>query len=369
MNNSDQDSIHFTYEDWERVQRDTCAWWAGELDRPLVWLSAAGPVASLPFGYQSNYPLDMPADQVVDGYAPVLAATRYYGDAFPWLWINFGPGIMAGFLGAKVNSVTQPLETVWFTPVEKKPIQDLTLAFDPQNPWWRRVKEITGVFVDRYGEMLQVSHTDLGGNLDILASFLETQQLLMDVVEQPDEVLRLVRQITTLWIRYYDELEALLRPACPGTSCWTPLWSPGKTYMLQCDFSYMISPRMFEKFVLPDLAGLCGHLDHGFYHLDGRGEIPHLDLLLSISRLRGIQWIPGDGAPPPEDWLPLLKRVRDGNKLCQVFVTPEGARKIVRSLGGRGFLFVIYATQEQFPDGETARAFLHTLAREDAAVH
>ena len=75
---------------------------------------------------------------------------------------------------------------------------------------------MTRAFVDRYGSMLQVAHTDLGGNLDILASFLTTEQLLFDVVEQPEEVLRLVDQITDLWLRYYDELDAIIRPACRG---------------------------------------------------------------------------------------------------------------------------------------------------------
>jgi hypothetical protein len=55
--------------------------------------------------------------------------------------------------------------------------------------------------------------------------------------------------------------------------------------------------------------------------------------------LHGIQWIPGAGQPPPEDWLPLLKRIRDSGKLCQLYVTPAGALKIVRELGGRGFAF------------------------------
>ena len=65
--------------------------------------------------------------------------------------------------------------------------------------------------------------------------------------------------------------------------------------MLQCDFSYMISPAMFERFVMPDLAACCDALDHGFYHLDGKGEIRHLEMLLSLERLRGIQWIPATG--------------------------------------------------------------------------
>jgi hypothetical protein len=155
----------------------------------------------------------------------------------------------------------------------------------------------------------------LGGNLDILASFRDTQNLLMDAIDQPEEVDRLVSEITKLWLRYYEELDQIIRPACRGTSCWTPIWSSGKTYMLQCDFSYMISPAMFERFVVPDIASCCNYLDHGFYHLDGKGQIPHLDMLLSIDRLRGIQWIPGDGQPSPDQWLDLFKTNQECRKI------------------------------------------------------
>ena len=71
------------------------------------------------------------------------------------------------------------------------------------------------------------------------------------------------------------------------------------------------------------------------------------DMLLSLERLRGIQWVPGDGAPPPEEWLALLKRIRDAGKLCQLEVSPQGARTIVRELGGRGFAFHISEPMSQ----------------------
>lgn len=358
--------LNFSEERWQKVERDTMAWWAGELERPLVYLSTTVPsVTDKPFSYQSNYPLSMTADEVVDRYEPYVAATHYYGDGFPWWWVNFGPGIAAGFLGAKVNSVSDPSETVWFTPPVEMPIEDLRLNYDPQNVWWKRVKDITAAIAERWQGQLAASVTDLGGNLDILASFRETQRLLVEVIDQPEEVARLAAQITRLWIRYYNELDAIIRPTCRGTSCWTPIWSTGKTYMLQCDFSYMISPRMFERFVVPDLTACCETLDHGFYHLDGIGEIPHLKHLLSIERLRGIQWIAGDGQPSPDQWLPLLKRIRDGGKFCQVFVTPQGARRIVQNLGGKGFLFVIYDNAHEFTQPETAESFLKVLKEED----
>jgi 5-methyltetrahydrofolate--homocysteine methyltransferase len=346
------------------------AWWAGELDRPLVWLVGSDPVATWPrHRFLSNYPLEMSPEAITAEYEEVFAAARFYGDAFPAWWVNFGPGIMAGFLGARVHSVHEPQETVWFTPPCDVPIEDLELAYDPDNVWWRRVVAITKAIIDRWGGRMAVGHTDLGGNLDILASFRQTEGLLLDLVDRPTEVERLVRQITELWIRYYDELDALIRPACRGTTCWSPIWSTGRTYMMQCDFSYMISPAMFERFVLPDLTACCAYLDHGFYHLDGKGEIAHLDHLLSISRLRGVQWIPGDGQPPPERWLPLLKRIRDGGKLCQVFASPEGARTIVKHLGGKGFLLAITSSASRFADPEDARAFLRTLAQDDISLH
>jgi 5-methyltetrahydrofolate--homocysteine methyltransferase len=111
--------------------------------------------------------------------------------------------------------------------------------------------------------------------------------------------------------------------------------------MLQSDFSYMISPAMFERFVLPDLTALCDVIDDPFYHLDGKGELPHLDMLLSIEKLKGVQWIPGDGQPPPEQWPKVLKKIRDAGKLCQVYVSPQGAQTIVRELGGTGFVLAI----------------------------
>jgi hypothetical protein len=139
--------------------------------------------------------------------------------------------------------------------------------------------------------------------------------------------------------------------------------------MMQSDFAYMISPDMFERFVVPDLTACCETLDHGFYHLDGKAQIIHLDHLLSIERLRGIQWIPGDGQPPPDRWLPLLKRIRDGGKLVQVYVSPEGARTIVQNLGGKGFLLVVGHANPDFNDPEKAQAYLDLLAQEDISTH
>jgi hypothetical protein len=109
--------------------------------------------------------------------------------------------------------------------------------------------------------------------------------------------------------------------------------------MLQCDFCYMISPAMFERFVLPELVACCNKLDYSFYHLDGPGALNHLDLLLDIPKLHGIQWIPGAGKPSATNWPDLLDKIRAKGKLIQIVSSTDEALKCIRRTGGKGFQF------------------------------
>jgi hypothetical protein len=357
--------LHFDERDWERIERDYMAWWDHALERPLIQIGMIDPktdnTPDVP-GFISNIPFSVPAEEVVAWASAQFERQRFYGDEFPRWWMNFGPGIVAGFLGARVHSVD---DTVWFEPFTMLEPREIQLAYDPENLWWQRVQNLTRAGAQAWGKQVQISHTDLGGNLDIIASLRTTQQLLVDLYDAPEEIERLVHQVTALWIRYYDELDALIHPASRGRVPWAPIWSRGTSYMLQSDFAYMISPAMFDRFVMPDLCAVCDHLDYGFYHLDGKGEIPHLPSLLSIKRLRGIQWVQGDGAPPHEEWLDLFKRILDGGKLCQIFTSASSALKIVRALGGKGFMFTI----TDHMTGEEAKAFLAEMRLQDISLN
>ena len=335
--------LAFRDEDWERIRRDWSAWWAHELDRPMVMVESMNLLFGMPDEFTVDFMLNKPIEEVLDYYQGRMELIKYHGDSFPKWWPNFGPGIAAGFLGSKI--VGMPNErTVWFEPPGGNvDIKNIHFEYKADNIWWRRILDLTRAAVERWGDRVCVGFTDIGGNLDIIVSFRGAQNLYCDLIEAPEEVARLSGEITPIWLRYYDELYKIIEKTGRGTTPWAAVWSPKKTYMLQCDFSYGISPKMFEKFALPDLEACCARLDHAFYHLDGIGAIPHLDMLLSIKNLRGIQWIPGANQAQAEEWLPLLKRIRDSGKLVQVFTTQAGARKIARELGGRGFALYVFA--------------------------
>jgi 5-methyltetrahydrofolate--homocysteine methyltransferase len=351
--------LQFSAKDWDRIRHDWTAWWHQEIDRPMVIVNALEFDGGEKFCVQGFGDWDMeqrtyPIEPVLDYHQRILEAEYFYGDSWPRWWPNYGPGIMAGFIGAHVQN---DANTVWFEMSDSPALADIHPEYQAENFWWQWVKEITQAAVQRWEHEVTVACTDLGGNLDILASLRGSQNLLTDLCDVPDEVDRLVDEITHLWLRYYDELFEIIHVAENGTTSWAPLWCPGRYYMLQSDFAYMISPAMFERFVMPDLETICNHLEYGFYHLDGKGQIPHLDMLLSIENLRGVQWIPGDGQPPAHEWLPLLKRIRDGGKLCQIYATPQGALDVVRELGGKGFAFWVTGNYPK----EEIKAFLTEL--------
>jgi 5-methyltetrahydrofolate--homocysteine methyltransferase len=324
----------FSTSEWERVRQSYAAWWRGELDRPLVNLTVDDPAERDLSSFLTNWPQDLSDDEIVAAVEEKFSRQRFYGDAFPHFFVNYGPGVAAAFAGARVRPAP---DTVWFEPAAHSRLTDLRIALDRKNPWWRRVRHVTDLLARRLGDRIQISISDIGGNMDILASLRGTHQLLLDVAEQPAEVGRCRAEITRTWLEVFDELYSLIQPHCAGCVPWAPTWAPGPTYMLQSDFSYMISPDMFKQFVLPDLNACCGRLEYAFYHLDGIGALPHLDDLLAIPNLHGIQWVPGAGKPPPSEWPEVLDRIRSAGKLVQLFCTPEEARKIIRRHGGKGF--------------------------------
>lgn len=331
-------SLDFNMERWARIREDSNAWWAGQLDRPLIQFVIDGndpgrPKPDLPlYAYQAFYDLSIPVEAIIDRIDYDLSCKRFLGDAFPAFWPNFGPGVVAAFLGAKLETSLKN-QTVWFRPAHEDEIGNLSLQYDPDNIWFNRIESLCKAAVQRWEGSVQIGMTDLGGNLDILSVFRPGGKLILDLYDSPDRVKELTWSAHQLWWRYFDEFNSIIQPCNPGYSTWAGLFSSETHYMLQCDFAYMIGPDMFDEFVKPELEASCKRLKNAFYHLDGPGQLPHLDSLLRIDELKGIQWVPGEGAPACKHWPEVYRKIRDAGKLIQVFGDPETLDAIADQLG------------------------------------
>jgi 5-methyltetrahydrofolate--homocysteine methyltransferase len=256
--------------------------------------------------------LSLTPKDIIDCVEYGLSGNEYLGDAYPVCNTSFsGPGIVAAFLGSEIKVIS---DGNWFDSIKNTPIQDLHPQYDPNNLWLNRMKDIMAEGMKRWGGEVVVGMPDLGGTMDVLSSLRGNETLLTDLYDHPGEVKRLVHEVGALWMRYYNELATLGGPGYIHTD-WSCIPSRQPSYILQSDFIYMIGTDMFNEFARDELAARCQDLARPTYHLDGPGQLPHLDSILAINNLRMVQWVPGDGTIPINEWGHVNDKILDAGRL------------------------------------------------------
>lgn len=328
-------------EDWLRTCECFKAWWENEIDRPVIQVIAPKKGSYLlPLWEIWGFAKDpYNPEKTVKQFENWCSRIFFGGEAYPNLWVNLGPGIVATYIGAEAR-YREDSRTVWFeTPMDWWEIKEV--KFDPDNSWWRLTKDITSHISDRSEGKFMVGITDLGGITDIAASLRGSQNLIVDMFKHPEKVRTLSSQVLELWHVYYEELYKISKGEIRGNSAWMGLWAPKRWYPIQCDFSAMLSPRLFKEFALPYITEQCHQLDYTIYHLDGPGEIPHLNFLLDIPELNGIQWVPGEGNPSVDssEWFHLYKEIQKrGKRLVLQGVSKDRVKPLLRVLSPKGLL-------------------------------
>ncbi len=316
-------------EDMDQVRARLAAWWDGQdIGRPAMQITAPRPepledVSAMPKpdGWTTRYSTSDFA------YRVNLAARRcvntvYLGEAVPTESPDLGPNCLALYLGC---TAVDGIDTVWFEPCIEEP-ERARFEVDRENFYWDFTLRLAREQLRLADGKFMLTFPDLIEGLDTLAAMRGTEPLLIDLIERPDWVHDCLRHITDRYFYYYDVLYDMLRDEVGGSHMW--IWGPGRTVKLQCDFSAMISPAMFADFMLPVLNEMCERVAYPLYHWDGPRAIPHHDHLLSIERLRCLQWTPGGGARGCADpmWWPLYHKTIEAGK--NVFIGIWGMEQL-----------------------------------------
>lgn len=345
-------SIKFSTERWKAVHDTYALWWQGKLDRPLIKITVKDafspdvPKPNCPLLSQTNcHDFSVSAEEIIDAIDYELSQYEFLGDDFPFFNFDaFGPGVVAAFCGAKLDNSSGG---VWFFPEEIQEIEDIHVKYDPQNKWAMRLKEIYRAGNKKWNGMVLMGLPDLGGVLDIMASFRESENLLFDLYDYPEEVDRLRKEIEIAWDEAFADMAAAIDCDRYGYTNWDGLYSATPAYVIQCDFSYMISNDMFREFALPSLEHHVARLDNVIYHLDGIGELNHLDDLLAMEHLNAIQWVFGDGQPDSPHWIDsVYKKIESAGKGSHICGTVQGFDAVSKQIG-KGLYFSTQITNDQ----------------------
>nr|MDO8083622.1 hypothetical protein [Candidatus Sigynarchaeum springense] len=333
-------------EDLDAAKQRMDAWWDHEIiDRPAIGYYC--PRSDVPLrGIWDLWYLAKDPDNI-DGalanFEDKAGALVFGGELIPNFFPNYGPGVMASVLGAEAHFQT---DTVWFSyPATLDNVVEVleSAKLDFDNPWYARLLRITERAVERAGTRYQVDITDLGGVMDVIASFLKPRDIFYAMRNKPGVIDACRAIVLEKMLKVYDTLQAKIGARCHGCGAWLQVWGRKTWYPIQCDFAYMLSPAYFKRFVLPDITAQARHMERAIYHLDGVNQLPYLDDLLSIPELTGIQWVPGAGKPVlgSDEWMSVFKKIQAaGKNIVAMDVTPEYVARMYKELDHKG-LYVL----------------------------
>ncbi|HOJ39517.1 MAG TPA: hypothetical protein PK644_03505, partial [bacterium] len=264
--------------DWEEALARLTAWWAGEKTDRVVALVTAPREGVSPRPINKKVPdMYINPEVVFANLEASLEATFWGGESLPNHWVYLGPVPLSGYLGCEMHFQEN---TVWHTPCFSSLKEHNKLRFTPENKWYQLLCGLTRASVQRSRGQYLVSGQGFGAASDVMADLWGAEKILVATVEEPGVVKKIVRQLTDISCKLYDELDALVAPFQTGSFDWLRLWAPGRMWTIQSDISCMLSPKIFSELILPELIRETEHVDFCFYHLDGPGAIKHLDSLL-----------------------------------------------------------------------------------------
>lgn len=325
---------------WNDLKKRMMGYWEREaMDRVCASIMVRNP-AYEDFG-EHNFYFDVEeADKTWRGR---FENHHYFGESLPCLFPYFGTAGIAEYTGCRPERTPR---TTWFEPWMTDDEPDASLITYKCPEAFRQQKDAIARLIDLSKGDYLVSVTDNCGILDALAAIRSTDNLMMDMLTDPEFVEEGIRALLPIYKKTQEELFDLVKENNDGSVLsWMHLWAPRRCAQMQCDLSVMISPEMFNRFVMPELEELCDFLDYPVYHFDGQEQIRHLDSMLSLKKLRAIQWTPVAGQPPTKEFIPVLQKIQKAGKNLVLMLPKQDVPVILDNLNCRGVQMLVYGAE------------------------
>ncbi len=260
-----------------------------------------------------------------------MSRNSYMADILPVANTQLGPGSLAAILGSPLEGRE---DTIW---IHQKPDFDGQIVFDEKG--WKLHENLLRKCVANAQGKYMVGCPDLVEGLDVLASLKGSDNVLMDLIMDPDGTLEQLQKINEVYFDVFKRIYDIINVDGEMAFCYFSLWAPGTVSKLQCDLSIMISEDDYRTFCLPFLHEQTEKIDYTLYHLDGVDAIRHLDAILELEKLNAIQWTPGYGQPQggSPQWYDLYKKIlSSGKSIMANWVTLDELEPLLDNVGNQG---------------------------------
>jgi hypothetical protein len=349
---------HWTLElenkpDFDLAMKRIYAWYQQEMiDRPPIRFSAHNAEYVISPHLKKTWPTLkerwFDSEYQVDFFIDSIKDRKFYAETFPVFWPNLGPEVYTAFHGSEleymeVTSYSDPFVKRW-KDVDR-------IHFDTNNPYFKKIIEMTRLALEKCEGKFMVGYTDLHPGMDCVAAWRDPQQLCIDLLLSPDEVKHLTKLANLHFQEVFDSFDDLLKSHKQLSVTWMGIPSYGKMHIPSCDFSAMISDEQYLEFVHPIIVEEVKKMTHNVFHLDGKGVARHVDHILDIKEVNAIQWVQGMGTDTPiMQWIPLIKKIQAAGKSLVLDILLTELEDFIAAMNPRGIMLCIAADENIQPD-------------------
>lgn len=268
--------------------------------------------------------------------------TYYAADSYPYVLPDLGYDPATAMLGLE----TQITETSSWAVHQDKDLSEYTdFSFDENNALYRHMLEAIGYFVNDAKNLdYIVGMIPFNTLFDGVSSLIGPDRLCIEMIDNPDEVHRVSRAYFELFKTVYTVFENLTRTYQKGNTNWLGVYSDVPWYYISNDFIVMLSEEFFDEFIMETLLETVKFHPRTLFHLDGENAVRHLDALLKIDGLTGVQVQATPAKHCAEFWVPHLQKIQAAGKTAWIEARKkEDLKGLVKNLEPEGLFIKAWA--------------------------
>ncbi len=216
----------------------------------------------------------------------------------PWVEASLGCRVVADF----ATGSTRALPPDGFADIP------FIRSFDESNPWVQKMLEFIPKLEAHSRGRYPVGVTLMRGITDLLAALYGGVEAVFRMFESPRQVHECVERLTDYWIRFGQLLLRHVPQFHSGTGVFFySLWTPGKTIWMQEDAAALLSPALYEEFILRADERICRAFESSVVHLHPSQFIP-VEYFLAMT-VNVIELHFDRGGPTAEEVLPIHRKI------------------------------------------------------------
>lgn len=333
------------------------AFWRREcIGRPAIKVVVTSPWPECPFQHIPIREREMLPEYHAWRIKMGVEHTQYLAEGAPGYHVWWASSLMhlPALVGAHYE-YSESHNTVWVVPMERDFLAEEPPRWDPHHWLIKKLDACSDAACAAVAGRGFITPPLLLDPLTTIAQMRTEQQFCMDLLERPEAVNRWARALAEIYAQLY---ERYYRRAGFGASlCFFNVLAEGRSEGVQCDTAVLLSPEMYDEFVLPDLRKISDYMDMCLYHLDGVEQMRFLEQIKSCPHIKGIQWNPATYGYEPSKHLPLLHRIQDLGLCLHLSCEPHEAVLAARELKPEG----LFLTLKGFRSLDEARATVRAI--------